>query len=324
MSQPFGDKPTTRKNLLETMRQMRSLVDTEDPSPVAEAVDWSIPHRFRQEAIDSLTLFASKLTGHLENTVAVLSGQPFKLTVEGVREQYAEWLYDQVILEHPKTYYLPLTQTGKGHIGFISLPIETAAILVGCMLRDPETQISRDGQMSSLAESILMDAAAAIAEAIDKGFSEHGKTGIEKTERLVYGDWPVRFHNLEDLCRFEFKAACGKTELSITLTLLDEIIADIAQIDGPFGRIEDKKDNSDRIAKRMYEAPMSVTALLSSSLMTLNDILTLEEGDVVMLDRKVTEPIDVKINGQSCFCAWPAAHAGRRALLVADEKNRLA
>lgn len=312
----------TRQTLLETMQQMRSLVEPEGAVPDAEPVDWLVPRRLGQDSRESLMFLAAKLGGHLEKSLHLLSGQNFEAAVKGCHERYADRLYMHVTQQQPKNYYLPLTQENKGHIGFISLPFETAAILVGCMLRDPEAEIGKDGQMSSLAESILTDAAASLVDAVTKGFEEYGQKPIAKEERLVFIDWPVRFRDLEDLCEFEFNAVCGNITLKMTLTLLNEIIADIAQIKGPFGRAEGKREESDRIAKRMYETPMSVTALLSSALMTLNDVVSLEEGDVVILDRKITEPIDVLVNGQLCFCAWPASHIGRRALLIADEKSQ--
>ena len=323
MSQIRADIPMTRQILLDAMRKMRSLVEPEGTAPEATPVDWRVPRRLHSESIELLMLLAAKLAAALEKNINNISGQAFEVTAEGVNERYANHLFEHVMQEQPKVYYLPLTQAAKGHAGFLSLPFETAAVLVGCMLRDPEAQIGKDGQMSSLAESILTDAATTLAEAVAAGFKEYGLTTLDKTDQLVYIDWPVRFHDMEDMCVFHFKAACGKTTLSLTLSVLDEIIADIAQIKGPFGKPEEKKVNSDRIAKRMHDAPMDVTALLSTSLMTLNDILTLEEGDVVILDRKTGEPIDVLINGQPCFCAWPAARVGRRALLVADEKSRL-
>lgn len=313
----------TRDNLLDAMRKMRSLVEPEGPAPDAETVDWAVPHRFHREAVEAMGLFSAKLAGHLEKSLHLISGLAFEVTAEGVHERYAERLFTQVIQEQPQNYYLPLTLSGKGQVGFISMPFETAAILVGCMLRDPEAGIGKDEQMSALAESILLDAAAALAEAIAAGFGEYGRTTLEKADRLVYLDWPVRFKGLEDLCQFEFKAVREKTTLTLTLTVLDEMIADIARLEGPFGRTEEKKENPERITKRMHGTPMRVAALLSSALMTLNDILTLEEGDVVMLDRKITEPIDVMVNGKLCFCGWPAMQAGRRAVLVADEKSRL-
>lgn len=322
MSQMLADSPMARQHLLDAMRKMRSLVEPEGPAPDAATVDWRVPRRLNADAVELLMLLAAKLAAAIEKTLQSVSGQAFEVTAEGVQERYADALFGQIMQDKPKVYYLPLTQA-KAHAGFLSLPFETAAMLVGCMLRDPDAQIGKDGQISSLAESILTDAATALAETVTAGFKEYGVAALEKTDQLVYIDWPVRFHDLEDMCEFRFKAVSGKTTLTLTLSVLDELIADIARIKGPFGKPEEKKANSDRIAKRMHDAPMRVTALLSASLMTLNDILTLEEGDVVILDRKTSEPVEVLINGQTCFAAWPAAHTGRRALLVADEQNRL-
>ena len=322
MSPSLIDKPMTRQSLTALMRQMRSLVEPEASAPASEPVDWFVPHRFCRESVEQLRLFSVKLAGHLENCLQLVSGQSFEVKPQGVYEQYAGRMFTRVMQEQPKTYYLPMTQPGKGHVGFFSLPFETASTLVGCMLRDPEAQIGADGQMSSLAESILLDAAISLADALAEGLKEYGQVAIEKMEQLAFIDWPVQFHELEDLCELRFEAIFGSTTLTLTLVVLDEVIADIAQIKGPFGRAEEKKENSERIVKQMRDTPMQVMALLSSALMTLNDILTLEPGDVVMLDRKICEPVDVLINGQPCFCAWPALHTGCRAVVVADEKAR--
>jgi flagellar motor switch/type III secretory pathway protein FliN len=322
MSPSLHDKPMTRQNLLGLMRKMRSLAEPETTAPASEIVDWHVPHRFSQESADQLRLFSVKLAGHLESCLQLVSGQPFEVKPQGLCEQYAGQMSARVVQEQPKVYYLPVTQPGKGHVGFVAIPFETASMLVGCMLRDPEAQIGADGQMSSLAESILLDAAISLAEALAEGLKEFGQAVIEKTEQLIFRDWPVRFHELEDCCEFRFEATFGSTKLMLTLVLLDEVIADIAQIKGPFGRAEEKKEHSERIVKQMRETPMQVTALLSSSLITLNDLLTLETGDIIMLDRKICEPVDVLVNGQPCFCAWPALHAGCRAVVVADEKAR--
>ena len=66
---------------------------------------------------------------------------------------------------------------------------------------------------------------------------------------------------------------------------------------------------------------MEVSARLSSAMITLNDVMTIRKGDVIVLDRKVDTPVDVLVNGQICFQAWPAQHAGRSAIVVAESNN---
>ncbi len=323
MSRPADDNPTLRRQLLSGMQRLRSLVEPEGAALPCDPVDWRQPHRLNTASAELLRLFAAKLAMGLTKGLEALTGQPFNASVVSLCERYAASLYEQVEQERPTQYYLPLTAAGgKGHVGFLRMSLETAGLLVGYVLRDPEAQIGKSERISPLGETILLDAVAALADALEAGFAEYGQARLEKTEHLIYRDWPVRFNDLEDLCEFNFCAVCGQAELSITLILLDEIVAPIVGLTGPFGRAEEKKDNPDRIVKRMYDAPMTVAALLSDTLMTLNDVMTLAAGDVIVLDRKITEPLDVQVNGQRCFTAWPAVVNGRYALAAAETKNR--
>ena len=314
------DNPITSDRLLATMQKMRALVEPETHVPDAEPVDWVVPHRLNSDGREALMLFGVKLAACLEKALNTLAAVTFDVRAEGIYERCAGQLYSEVIQQQPQAYYLPVTQPGKGQVGFIRLPFDTAALLVGCMLRDPDSQIGQDGQMTSLGESILLDAAVTLTEAMAGGFAEYGCPPVEKTDRIVYMDWPVRFCDLEDMCEFRFEAAGQSAKMTLSLTVLDEVIADIARIKGPFKQSADTTQDAARILKRMHDAPMQVTALLSSALMALRDILSLEEGDVVILDRSITESLDVHVNGQHCFCGWPAAHRGRLALQMADEK----
>ena len=66
---------------------------------------------------------------------------------------------------------------------------------------------------------------------------------------------------------------------------------------------------------------MEASVWLSPSMMAFQDILTLEKGDFVLLDHKVTTPLNVQINGQECFKAWPAQSAGRGAIVLAGQNT---
>lgn len=314
--------PNVRRQLLGSMQALRSLVEPEGAVPPCETVDWRHPHRLNADAVERLRLFSAKLAVGLQAAFDSLTGQPFTVATEPVKERYAVELYQQVEQERPQTYYLPVTAAaGKGHIGFLQVSLETAGRLVGYVLRDPEAELGKDERLSPLGETILQDAMGSLADALAAGFAEYGQSRLEKTDALIYRNWPVRFSDLEDLCRFDFNAGCGQVVLPVTLIVMDEVIAGIAGLTPPFGRTEDKKENPERIVKRMYESPMEVTAMLSRSLMTLNDIMTLSAGDVVVLERKITEPLEIQVNGQPCFTAWPAAFDGRYALSVAETKT---
>lgn len=48
----------------------------------------------------------------------------------------------------------------------------------------------------------------------------------------------------------------------------------------------------------VYEIPVEVSVVLGETSMTLHDILRLMPGNVIELERKIGEPVDVYVNGR--------------------------
>lgn len=59
---------------------------------------------------------------------------------------------------------------------------------------------------------------------------------------------------------------------------------------------EDTLSGSDLEA--VYDVPVNITAVLGRTHMEVSDLLKLDEGDVVELDRKVGEAIDIFVNNR--------------------------
>jgi len=73
-----------------------------------------------------------------------------------------------------------------------------------------------------------------------------------------------------------------------------------------------------RIRARIEEAPVEVHANLGTASIGLGDLLALEPGDIVVLDRAVGETIDLSVDGQIVLRARPAVSAGQYAVQVQD------
>jgi len=48
----------------------------------------------------------------------------------------------------------------------------------------------------------------------------------------------------------------------------------------------------------VYDVPLEVSAILGHVELKVSDVLKLSQGSVIELDKKVGEPVDVKINGK--------------------------
>ena len=65
--------------------------------------------------------------------------------------------------------------------------------------------------------------------------------------------------------------------------------------------VDSEDDSRERAAKELqavFEVPVAVSAILGKTKMEVSDLLKLQKGSVVELDRKVGEAVDIYINNR--------------------------
>jgi flagellar motor switch protein FliM len=73
-----------------------------------------------------------------------------------------------------------------------------------------------------------------------------------------------------------------------------------------------------RFRKRLHEVEVGILVELGRSKIKGRELLNLDVGDVIVLDREVSEPLVVKVEGVPKFRAQPGMHKGSHAFLVTD------
>jgi len=84
----------------------------------------------------------------------------------------------------------------------------------------------------------------------------------------------------------------------------------------------DPQTFSRRLQARIEAAPVTVRARLGAASIPMGDLLGLEAGDVVLLNRDRGEAIDLTVDGQVVLRARPAVSAGQYAVEVQDLRRQ--
>ena len=74
------------------------------------------------------------------------------------------------------------------------------------------------------------------------------------------------------------------------------------------------------ILQNMYDVPIEVTAQLYSSSISLSDMMSLSANDILLLEKKTEEPLDVLFNKTTCLKAYPATSQGKNAVVIAPHE----
>jgi flagellar motor switch protein FliM len=64
------------------------------------------------------------------------------------------------------------------------------------------------------------------------------------------------------------------------------------------------------------EMPVDLAVVLGSAEVTLTQLALLHEGDVVVLEQKVSEPLNAKVGGANKFQVWPGVVGRRQAVQI--------
>ncbi len=77
-------------------------------------------------------------------------------------------------------------------------------------------------------------------------------------------------------------------------------------------------DISKAIRSHLEEMPVSVTAKLASAQLTFEQIASLQTDDILLLDSKVEEPVELFVEGRRFFKGRPAKSAGKYAVAITE------
>ncbi|BAM06245.1 flagellar motor switch protein FliM [Leptospirillum ferrooxidans] len=132
----------------------------------------------------------------------------------------------------------------------------------------------------------------------------------------------------------QFAAIVPPTEMVITLSYMLEIEdqGNIVYICIPYSTIEPIKEKlytgfqSDqfevdslwgiRLRDRIEASPINIQAILGRTTRKVREVLSWKVGDVIALERHISDPIDVNVEGVRRFLARPGTHRGNRAIRI--------
>jgi flagellar motor switch protein FliM len=85
-----------------------------------------------------------------------------------------------------------------------------------------------------------------------------------------------------------------------------------------YSSLQDRDDQvyTDTIESLISRAPVPVKAVLGNSTISVNDFLTLQRGDIIRLDTKVDEEMDIYVGNLKKFTALPGAAGDNYAVRV--------
>lgn len=293
----------------------------EDTTEV-EAIEynWHEPHCFNSEQLGNLDIFAKKGAALMAEKFADFCRSQFDVTVVSTSQHFAGEFTNQPSDDKKGDYYLPFGTDQEHLCGLACIPEQAAVLWARQLLGDSGSEEDSGRELSQLEESLLLDLASGLVEA----FSSPDTTcDFKPASSIVRGQWPLELQGTEELCKISFdvkqtadasdKQGSGAYFL-ILCSELESVVAGNAQADGELSA----EDISKAIHGHLQEIPVFVTAQLASAVFTFEEIMNLQVDDILLLDKKIAQPVELIADGRTVCYGWAAKSAGKYAVTITE------
>ncbi len=316
MTQPANN--LTREKIHQLLAAVGSKATEQTRQIEAAEYDWHQPHYFSNNQIKKLETFTARMATAIAKKFAALCQGQFEVAVDSASQHYASHFLDTSADKKTETtgnYYLAFKDDQERPCGFISIPPDTAAAWTTQLLGETEVKDGDQRTLTKLEESLLLDVAFLIVETLHQADK---RCEVSPAASALANRLPLELKGTEEFCKITFKVKKTGTEQSCQAHVLI-FCEQLAPVVGQ-AACSAKQASAGEISKSMldhiHQMPVSVTARLASVPLTLEQIIGLTEDDILLLDKKAAEPIELLVEGKALFHGKPAKSDGNYAVVV--------
>jgi len=310
-----GESPDiARSTLLRLLAQAQSSSGSDRPPPEAVDYDWATPSAFTSGQWERVETFAERLAHSAAAVLDEMLAEPTKLHVGQTTQHYASQLEEQGDLAGG--YSGRLLDVEGATCGVIALSGDLARRWVAELLGGADGEPAGDREFSALEDTLVGDILAALTRALADAQGDSADGAFRLDEQVVRGSCGLPGDASRALTRIGLCPEGQPETRNVSLTVLSEALAGIVDPQAARQPTGDGADSRTRLIEHLQAVPVTVSALLGDARISARDLVALERGDVLVMQRRVDEPIDLVVNDQAVLTGLPVTCKGRYALQI--------
>jgi|GEM_PF-574610 len=295
--------------------QKASSIRPPERRKVIEPYDFRQPKLFSKEIMSTLRSIHDVLARNLNRT--------FTSALRHKAEVYFHKI-DQLStsdfisgLESPSVIYMLSVKELGGEL-IVVLPNEFCLYLVERQSGGQEEDFTERRTLTTIEEKIVDRIMKGVNREIISAWEPYMDFSIHST---TYESKPENIHvaALDPTILASLIIEVGKHRVEIKFSypygLLKEAMQDsMLSKDSKLVRLSNQELES--YQRTLHKALVQVQPLLGTTRLTVEEILSLKEGDTIPLNQKPDEPLEVRVNGMKKMTAYPGKVRGRRAVKI--------
>lgn len=304
---------------------LRQLVEAARRSPTSPALllgeqasqagdyDWSSPHRFEKPMLEQLRSAGHKLAARVSKDLQSVLRSDLALELAGLVEHYAWHL--GATLVGGGGHALEMTLDDGQVCGFVLLSEIKAIALVEKMLGGSAAP-EGPRKLSPLESALLIDLLAALAKSVEAGLREVGLALRVSPKGRPAGEVLPR-EGCDEYCRMSLRAPKESGE-PLNVVFLSQVIASGEEAAGQKQQGGQTPERARQIMlAHLQMMPVRAVAVLGTAFAYFGEVLALQPGDVLVLDRQVDDLVELRVGSSVALHGQAVTASGCYALRVA-------
>lgn len=276
--------------------------------------DWDSPSIFTPAELGKLGDFSAQVGIEISK---VLSGQiceQVELQSDKPGQCYAENL--PLLDSETANYCVTLATDGGPNCGLIAIPAAQTIEWITKVLGGSASASEQGRELSSLESALLQDILVSVVKAFSDTFQKVGGKAVQAGKEVSAKVELPEANPSDEYILLSFRTGQEPQRLAISIVLTGEVLAPAAGAD--IG----KQDNEspETIRKKMLAnvglAKLEGYVRLGTVNLTIREVMSIEEGDVLLINKKIDESAELIMRGKVVLSGYPARCEGQYALRI--------
>lgn len=287
-----------------------------------EAVEfeWDKPHCFNQQQLDVVNEIAKNTASVIAERLGQFFQSSLDVSVALVNQHYAGKFISGLFGNDSRDYYHLLKTDKDLAVAMTIIPQDTTSYWLTSLLGETEKSDETTKQLSQLEMSLLSDAAFCFSRAI---INANQNLKLKATNKILCDHFNLDLKDAEELCQISFEIKKAQAEKSCTAHFLLPCskLLDAMGIQSTQQKLTPAQARG-AMLNHINKLPVIVTTQLADTEFTFEQILTLQKGDILVLNKKISDPVELIIEGKTRFLGHPAQSGGKLAVQITQSNPK--
>jgi flagellar motor switch protein FliM len=305
----------SKEKIQQLLKAVGSMPQGYDTAIECAEINWQEPHYFDKEQLAKLDAFTQKGAAVLSESFTVSCRSQFEVEIAGTSQIYAREFSDTANEGDKKDYYLSFGSDPGKEFGLLVIPEQTAVFWAKQLLGDSDSNENSERELSQLEETLLYDLASALVKALANA---HAKCQYSPSGNIVRGQLPIKLKDSEEMFRISFSVKKAGSDNNSNVSFIIPCVR-LEAVAGKNKYSPDESSSQDFskiILEHIDLTPVCITARLASGELSVEEMMNLQCGDIIVLDKQIEEPVELIIEGRTVAFGLPGKSEGQYAVTI--------